>query len=428
MCSIWFQMFDSSCECIYQVSIKVFQLENLVCGWWSWSWKRLFNCHADSHLAECEQRYSIFAILRLIVSMAPMCNEVRLLESCHPPHLGPVIPEVNSVWFKLFLYHHTGHGPTSLFLTQGSFYFHIFFSTGVHNTNYRCEDGRFLVSASCVTIQNLQQGNKAKSWNKKLKIKKALIWLSVMWESYWWHIVCEKVKSWDFTTWFRIWQFQTPAWKWYLQIHLLAERFGFGVDNWGFLKEGVKTYQMPNVASQTAIFISVFTSIVYGSYSCCHGNSRSLYSFSSCRIFVGVYSWVVELPEACLERLLCRYEAEDDTRLFCSPVVELVGQPHTRHSVDGFPSVRDVSVQLPGLDQRRSSWHLAPPPGRLKPRRHCPKIQCLKFQITNARSLDCECKDVWWFSKRASFWLCTRRVHFRRSCSYWSVERISWSV
>ncbi|CAG0921790.1 unnamed protein product [Notodromas monacha] len=56
----------------------------------------------------------------LIVSMAPLCNEVRLLESCHPPHLGPVIPEINSVWFKLFLYYYTGHGPTSLFLTQGT--------------------------------------------------------------------------------------------------------------------------------------------------------------------------------------------------------------------------------------------------------------------------------------------------------------------
>jgi hypothetical protein len=56
----------------------------------------------------------------LVVSMAPLCNEVRLLESCQPAHLGPVIPEINSVWFKLFLYYYTGHGPTSLFLTQGS--------------------------------------------------------------------------------------------------------------------------------------------------------------------------------------------------------------------------------------------------------------------------------------------------------------------
>ncbi len=32
-----------------------------------------------------------------------------------------------------------------------------------------------------------------------------------------------EVKSWDSTTWFKIWQFQTPAWKQYPQMHLIAE-------------------------------------------------------------------------------------------------------------------------------------------------------------------------------------------------------------
>ncbi|KAJ8937386.1 hypothetical protein NQ318_015466 [Aromia moschata] len=36
------------------------------------------------------------------------------------PHLGPAVPEVNTLWFKLFLYHMTGYGPPSLLLTKGT--------------------------------------------------------------------------------------------------------------------------------------------------------------------------------------------------------------------------------------------------------------------------------------------------------------------
>jgi hypothetical protein len=54
----------------------------------------------------------------------------------------------------------------------------------------------------------------------------------------------KEVKSWASTTWFRIWLFQTPTWKLYLQMHLLAERLLFGGDDRGFLKEGVSSYRM----------------------------------------------------------------------------------------------------------------------------------------------------------------------------------------
>ncbi len=49
-------------------------------------------------------------------------------------------------------------------------------------------------------------------------------------ESHWWYLFHKEVKSWDSTTWFRILQFQTPAWKRYLQMHLPTERFIF----WGW--------------------------------------------------------------------------------------------------------------------------------------------------------------------------------------------------
>ncbi|XP_023013804.1 protein FAM91A1 [Leptinotarsa decemlineata] len=57
---------------------------------------------------------------KLLVSMAPLSREVRPVTSLLPPHLGPAVPEVNTLWFKMFLYHITGYGPPSLLLTKGT--------------------------------------------------------------------------------------------------------------------------------------------------------------------------------------------------------------------------------------------------------------------------------------------------------------------
>uniref|UniRef100_A0A665U3A6 Family with sequence similarity 91 member A1 n=1 Tax=Echeneis naucrates TaxID=173247 RepID=A0A665U3A6_ECHNA len=57
---------------------------------------------------------------KLLVSMAPLSNEIRPISSCTPQHIGPAIPEVSSIWFKLYLYHVTGQGPPSLLLSKGS--------------------------------------------------------------------------------------------------------------------------------------------------------------------------------------------------------------------------------------------------------------------------------------------------------------------
>lgn len=59
-------------------------------------------------------------IFRLLVSMAPLSREVSPVTSYAPPHLGPAVPEVNSTWFKLYLYHMTGYGPPSLLLPKGT--------------------------------------------------------------------------------------------------------------------------------------------------------------------------------------------------------------------------------------------------------------------------------------------------------------------
>ncbi|XP_069050921.1 protein FAM91A1 isoform X1 [Lepisosteus oculatus] len=57
---------------------------------------------------------------KLLVSMAPLSNEIRPISSCTPQHIGPAIPEVSSIWFKLYLYHVCGQGPPSLLLSKGS--------------------------------------------------------------------------------------------------------------------------------------------------------------------------------------------------------------------------------------------------------------------------------------------------------------------
>uniref|UniRef100_A0A8C1FN26 Family with sequence similarity 91 member A1 n=1 Tax=Cyprinus carpio carpio TaxID=630221 RepID=A0A8C1FN26_CYPCA len=57
---------------------------------------------------------------KLLVSMAPLSNEIRPISSCTPQHIGPAIPEVSSIWFKLYLYSVTGQGPPSLLLSKGS--------------------------------------------------------------------------------------------------------------------------------------------------------------------------------------------------------------------------------------------------------------------------------------------------------------------
>ncbi len=139
-----------------------------------------------------------------------------------------------------------------------------------------------------------QQWNKGWSWNKKLK--KALIWISLMPETHWRYVFHKQVKSWDFKTWFRFWQFRTPAWKRYLQMHLLAERFVFSWW-WSYLSN----------------FISVFTSIVYGIYwrlavafqrcqvtrKCRCGGDKKVWYVCWCRHEYGAV-------QRCLAFLLCR--------------------------------------------------------------------------------------------------------------------------
>lgn len=52
--------------------------------------------------------------------MGPLSQEVQSISSCIPPHLGPAVTEVTSVWFKLWLYSKLGTGPHSILLSRGT--------------------------------------------------------------------------------------------------------------------------------------------------------------------------------------------------------------------------------------------------------------------------------------------------------------------
>lgn len=56
---------------------------------------------------------------QLIISVAPLNQDVKLNAATSLPHLGPGSPLINSLWFRLYIYYVTGHGPPSLLLLQG---------------------------------------------------------------------------------------------------------------------------------------------------------------------------------------------------------------------------------------------------------------------------------------------------------------------
>uniref|UniRef100_A0A1B6C1C6 FAM91 N-terminal domain-containing protein n=1 Tax=Clastoptera arizonana TaxID=38151 RepID=A0A1B6C1C6_9HEMI len=87
------------------------------------------NLYSGLDLIRCESLQSLDSdickrVLKknysLLVSMAPLSKEIKPIISQEPPHLGAAAAEVNSIWFKLFLYHITGSGPPSILFARGS--------------------------------------------------------------------------------------------------------------------------------------------------------------------------------------------------------------------------------------------------------------------------------------------------------------------
>lgn len=59
---------------------------------------------------------------RVMVSMSPLSMELNQLPVWNtvPPHFGPPSAAVNSLWFRLYIYHLTGSGPPSFMLVRGT--------------------------------------------------------------------------------------------------------------------------------------------------------------------------------------------------------------------------------------------------------------------------------------------------------------------
>jgi hypothetical protein len=74
------------------------------------------------------------------------------------------------------------------------------------NVDYRCEEGRFTMSAS--TRDHLKpryalQENGGQFGDGYKKLRRTLFfWMSSISESHWWNLLHKEVKSWDFSTWF----------------------------------------------------------------------------------------------------------------------------------------------------------------------------------------------------------------------------------
>jgi hypothetical protein len=78
--------------------------------------------------------------------------------------------------------------------------------------DFGCEDSRCLVSESWVAISNPDFLSSSETGvNPVMRSWKSTFWMSSMSEGLCWNLFHKEEKSWDSTTWFRIWQFQTPA-------------------------------------------------------------------------------------------------------------------------------------------------------------------------------------------------------------------------
>mmetsp|Transcript_17051 Transcript_17051/g.23719 ORF Transcript_17051/g.23719 Transcript_17051/m.23719 type:complete len:724 (-) Transcript_17051:23-2194(-) len=76
--------------------------------------ERLISLDISKREKMLAQNYSV------LISMAPISCETHAIHSAVPPHFGPTIAEVNSVWFRLFLYHRAKSGPPSILYPRGS--------------------------------------------------------------------------------------------------------------------------------------------------------------------------------------------------------------------------------------------------------------------------------------------------------------------
>ncbi len=84
----------------------------------------LLRCESLAGLDDESKQRILAKNYSVLISMAPIANTGDSANSppitCDAPfHFGPAIPEINSVWFKFYLYKIIGDGPASLIIPHG---------------------------------------------------------------------------------------------------------------------------------------------------------------------------------------------------------------------------------------------------------------------------------------------------------------------
>lgn len=84
----------------------------------------LLRCESLAGLDDESKQRILAKNYSILISMAPISSPGDSNNSppitCDAPfHFGPAIPEINSVWFKIYLYKLIGDGPASLLIPHG---------------------------------------------------------------------------------------------------------------------------------------------------------------------------------------------------------------------------------------------------------------------------------------------------------------------
>lgn len=80
----------------------------------------LLRCERLNSLDHAAKLRILSGTYALLISMAPISGENLTITSQIPRHFGPVIPEVASAWFKMFLYVCANAGPDSVLYPKGT--------------------------------------------------------------------------------------------------------------------------------------------------------------------------------------------------------------------------------------------------------------------------------------------------------------------
>eukprot|EP00698_Gefionella_okellyi_P002063 TRINITY_DN1193_c0_g1_i3.p1 TRINITY_DN1193_c0_g1~~TRINITY_DN1193_c0_g1_i3.p1 ORF type:complete len:676 (-),score=112.74 TRINITY_DN1193_c0_g1_i3:1217-3220(-) len=77
-------------------------------------WESIKSLDASARSRLLQKNYA------MLVCMTPVSAETTTFDSCTPTMFGPSIPEFNSPWMRLFLYHIAGSGPSCTVFVKGS--------------------------------------------------------------------------------------------------------------------------------------------------------------------------------------------------------------------------------------------------------------------------------------------------------------------